>query len=243
MIDKTSKHNVAWSSWLWKNIFLKPVSTLFPNVLMNPASSTLEHLAGWALKKSILIFLNDFRWTQRGIQGEKVNRKVFLNLLEGQNVSLPAPKNTNSSRIKVTKLMPIFAISIEEIRYWEKTVSEAQIHVILEVLMMEQWWNSFQFSCRIPKEEKRDIPDCKACFPKLVLQKKTKNYTLLSQIRESFGKHLCTVLLFIYGPVGHFKQNLILFLWRGVAAKYFWAAFLNTFFDHIIPVEKQQILD
>ena len=127
MIDKTSKHNVAWSSWLWKNIFLKPISTLFPNVFMNPASSTLEHLAGWALKKSILIFLNDFRWTQRGIQGEKVNWKVFLNLFEGQNVSLPAPKNTNSSHIKVTNRIPIFATSIEEIRYWEKTVSEAQI--------------------------------------------------------------------------------------------------------------------
>ena len=36
-----------------KKFLLNPVSSLFPNVFMNPASSTLEHLAGWALKEAI----------------------------------------------------------------------------------------------------------------------------------------------------------------------------------------------
>ena len=87
-------------------------------------------------------------------------------------MSLPAPLNTNSSHIKVTKLMPIFATSIDKVRYWEKTVSEAQTpRHAGENVMMVQRWNSFQFSCKTLQEEKRDIPDSKVCFSKFVLQK------------------------------------------------------------------------
>ena len=112
-----------------KTFLLKPVCSLFPNVFMNPASSSF----GWMdIKKSNLIFLNDLRWALRGIQDGNIDWQVFLNLLEGHTVSLPAPMNTNSFYIKVTKLMPIFAKSIDEVRYWEKIVSEDKSHVILE---------------------------------------------------------------------------------------------------------------
>ena len=112
-----------------KTFLLKPVCSLFPNVFMNPASSTF----GWmGVEKSNLIFLNDLRWALRGIQEGNIDWQVFLNLLEGQTVSLPAPMNTNSFHIKVTKLMLIFAKSIDEVRYWEKIVSEDKPHVILE---------------------------------------------------------------------------------------------------------------
>ena len=100
-----------------KTFLLKPVCSLFPNVFMNPASSSF----GWmGVEKSNLIFLNDLRWALRGIQDGNIDWQVFLNLLEGHTVSLPAPMNTNFFHIKVTKLMPIFAKSIDEVRYWEK---------------------------------------------------------------------------------------------------------------------------
>ena len=68
--------------------------------------------------------------------------------------------------------MPIFATSIDEVRYWEKTVSEAQTpHHIGENFMIAQRWNGFRFSYGILQEEKRDIPDCKVCFSRVVLQK------------------------------------------------------------------------
>ena len=80
--------------------------------------------------------------------------------------------NTNSSHIKVTKLMPMFATSIDEVRCWEKTLSEAQTpRHIGENLMIAHRWDSFQFSYRISQEAKRDIRDCKVCFSKFVLQK------------------------------------------------------------------------
>ena len=48
-----------------KTFLLKPGCSLFPNVFMNPASSTF----GWmGVEKSNLIFLNDLRWAPRGIQ-------------------------------------------------------------------------------------------------------------------------------------------------------------------------------
>ena len=111
-----------------KTFLLKPVCSLFPNVFMNPANSSF----GWmGVEKSNLIFLNDLRWALRGIQDGNIDWQVFLNLL-GHTVSLPAPMNTNFFHIKVTKLMPIFAKSIDEVRYWEKIVSEDKSHVILE---------------------------------------------------------------------------------------------------------------
>ena len=68
--------------------------------------------------------------------------------------------------------MPIFATSIDKMRYWEKTFSDAQTpRHAGENVMMVQRWNSFQFSCKTLQEEKRDIPDSKVCFSKFVLQK------------------------------------------------------------------------
>ena len=124
-----------------KLFLLKPVCSLFPNVFMNPASSTF----GWmGAEKRNLIFLNDLRWAPRVIQGRNIDWQVFLNLLKGQTMSLPALMKRKSSYIKVTKLMPIFATSIVEVPYWEKTVSEVQTpRHIGENFMMAQRRNSF----------------------------------------------------------------------------------------------------
>ena len=136
---------------------------------MNPASSTF---GGVGFEKNYLIFLNNLRWASRSIQRENIDWQVFLNLLEGQTVSLAASKNTKSPRIKVPKLILIFATSIDEVQYWGKTVSEAQtLRHSGENLMIAERRNSLQFSYRIPKEEKKDIPDCKICFSKFALQK------------------------------------------------------------------------
>ena len=63
-----------------KLCLLKPVCNLFPNVFMDPTSSTFVWMG---VEKSNLIFLNDLRWAPRGIQGENIDWQVFLNLLKG----------------------------------------------------------------------------------------------------------------------------------------------------------------
>ena len=68
--------------------------------------------------------------------------------------------------------MSIFAISIGEARYWEKTVYEVQApRHIGKVFMMVRWWNGFRLSYRIPQEEKRNIPDCFVSLLKFLLEK------------------------------------------------------------------------
>ena len=148
-----------------KTFLLKPVCSLFPNVFMNPASSTFDWMG---VKKSNSLSLNDLRWALRGIQGVNINWQVFLNFSEGQTVSLPTPMNTKSSSIKVIKLMPIFPTTIGEVRCWEKTFSEAQTPChIGGNFMMEQWWKSVRFSYRISQKEKKTFQIIKSAFQNL----------------------------------------------------------------------------
>ena len=63
-----------------KLCLLKPVCNLFPNVFIDPTSSTFVWMG---IEKSNLLFLNDLRWAPRGIQGRNIDWQVFLNLLKG----------------------------------------------------------------------------------------------------------------------------------------------------------------
>ena len=152
-----------------KTFLLKPVVDLFPNVFMNPASSTF----GWmGIEKANLVLLNDIRWKPRGIQGGNIEWGDFLNLLEGLHVSLPAPMNTHCSHLKVNKCMPILATSIAPITYWVKDVSEPQTERHHEEnLMMSERWNTFTFTHQIKKADKVIVPNCTVCFSKFILQK------------------------------------------------------------------------
>ena len=83
---------------------------------------------------------------------------------------LPAPMNTNTTHIEVTKRMPIFATSVDEVRYWVNDLNEPLTdRHRLENTMMESRWNVIRFSYQIPRQDKIDVPKCATCFSKLVL--------------------------------------------------------------------------
>ena len=151
-----------------KTFLFKPVLKLLPNVFMNPASSTF----GWmGVEKANLILLNDLRWKPRGIQGGNIDWCDFLNLLEGMEVSLPAPMNTHCAHLKVIKQMPILATSIAPVTYWITDVSEPQTSRHHEEnFMMSERWNTFKFTYQFTRAENLSIPDCTVCFAKFVLQ-------------------------------------------------------------------------
>ena len=148
-----------------KTFLLKPICDILPNVFLNPANSTF---AWMGVEKTNLIFLNGLRWAPK-YKGGNIDWGDFLNLLEGMNVTLPSPMNICSSHLQVSKKMPIFATSIEEVRYWINQRSEPQTerhHV--ENRMMEPRWKTFKFNHQIA-EEKVKVEKCTACFAKFVL--------------------------------------------------------------------------
>ena len=56
--------------------------------------------------------MNDFRWSP-----EMIPWQEFLNLLEGQNVHLAAPKSHFEEDIYLCKDTPIFATSISPVQF------------------------------------------------------------------------------------------------------------------------------
>jgi len=149
-----------------KTFILEPVCSLFPDIFQNPASSTF----GWiGVKKSNLIFLNDFRWAPRK-KGGYIDWADLLKLLEGGHVTLPAPMNSNSAHIEVTKCMPIIATSSEEVHYWINHPDEPMTdrHRV-ENEIMKSRWHVFKFNHQFKKEDKIDVIKCAVCFSKLIL--------------------------------------------------------------------------
>ena len=124
------------------------------------------------VEKSNLIFLNDLRWKPRERAGGNISWGDFLNLLEGLEVTLPAPMNTQSSHIKVMKAMPIVATSVAPVTYWVRDVNEPQTERHhQENFMMHERWNTFNLNHQISQQDKITVPDCTVCFSKFVLQK------------------------------------------------------------------------
>ena len=85
-----------------KTFLLDPLCLLF-KAFVNPAS---DKYAWVGADESEVIYLNGFRWTSTLIWW-----KVFLLLLEGYIVHLPAPKNQYSSDVCIDTDVPIFATS------------------------------------------------------------------------------------------------------------------------------------
>ena len=150
-----------------KTFLLNPLLSLVPNVFENPASSTF----GWlGAEKANLLLLNDFRWKPRS-QGGYIDWQELLNLLEGMKVTLPAPMNTQSKHVEITKVIPIVATSIADVHYWVRDVNEVQTERHqTETDMMNERWNVFRFSYQIPKMQQKKVQECHACFCKFLLQ-------------------------------------------------------------------------
>ena len=155
-----------------KLCLLKPVCNLFPNVFMDPTSSTFVWMG---VEKSSLIFLNDLRWAANS------REEYWL-----ASFSKPFKRlNCVTTSTNERKLLPYQSDQTHtdicnhywQIEYWEKTVSEAQCHVILEKL---SWCHSgktaFDSLIKFPEGKKRHSRLIDS-FQNLYYKKKTKNYT------------------------------------------------------------------
>ena len=113
-------------------------------------------------ENSNLIFLNDLRWKPPGSKHDNIEWQDLLNMLERLLVTLPASMNSYSKHIEFT--MPIFAKSIDKVRYWVNDEKEPQTgRNVLENNMMDVRWNYFKFSHSIPAENKVEVPECTKC--------------------------------------------------------------------------------
>ena len=113
------------------------------------------------VENSNLIFLNDLRWKPPGSKRGNIEWQDLLSMFEGLPVTLPAPMNSCSKHIELTKTMPIFAVSIDKVRYWVNDEKEPQTdRHVLENNMMDARWNYFKFSHNIPAENKAEATEC-----------------------------------------------------------------------------------
>ena len=137
-----------------KSFLLNPLQTIFRS-FTNPAQNTFAWIG---VEKAEVIYLNDLRYSEKLIPWN-----IFLQLLEGAEVRLSAPKNHSPEDIKFVRDTPIFATSIAPVRkYIAGVVHEG------ETEMMACRWNTFRFTHQIDKDNVQELPSCGKCFATLV---------------------------------------------------------------------------
>ena len=105
---KVQEHFNHWFCQLCQDIILSPVSKVFKDTLVSPASTTYARIGA---DEAEIIFLNDYRYNP-----EKISWDDLLRLLEGATVHLPAPTNHYAKDICTESDFPIPATSIGPIR-------------------------------------------------------------------------------------------------------------------------------
>lgn len=137
-----------------KSFLFYPLKKIF-RCFANPASSTFNWLG---VENAEVIFLNDFRWTPQVIPWFQL-----LQLLEGDEVKFPAPKNHAKENIIFTRDCPIFATSADEI-----VSNQIGSLMVKETKMMKKRWKVYEFTHEIPQEEIKEVKPCGVCFCKLI---------------------------------------------------------------------------
>ena len=137
-----------------KSFLFFPLKKIF-RCFANPASSTFNWLG---VENAEVIFLNDFRWTPQVIPWFQL-----LQLLEGDEVKFPAPKNHAKENIIFTRDSPIFATSADEI-----VSNQIGSLMLKETKMMKKRWKVYEFTHEIPQEDIKEVKPCGVCFAKLI---------------------------------------------------------------------------
>ena len=141
-----------------KTFMLSPLQTLFKTF----RNSENNKYAWIGADEVECIFLNDFRSSN-----EVIPRKQVLQLLEGQEIHLPSPKNQYPTDLSIKHDVRIFATGKERIQY----VGKCMVHDEHETEMMNMRWNYFSFHHQIAERDQRVVAPCNKCFCTLVLQK------------------------------------------------------------------------
>ena len=99
-----AQHFNCWSSCT-KTFLIKSLCTIFNN-FVNPAKGTFNWVG---VEKAEIIFLNDFRWSERIIPWDDM-----LRLLEGNKTHVPTPKTHFAQDICWKKILLHFALLLVE---------------------------------------------------------------------------------------------------------------------------------
>jgi len=139
-----------------KSFMLSPLKTIY-NTFCNPATGTFAWVGA---EEAEIILLNDFRWKSSIIAWADM-----LQLLEGDIVHLPAPKNFSKRDIELTRDTPVFATADAPIVFIK---GGSICHANTE--MMNVRWRFFQFWRQIPPAEQLHLSPCGHCFAQLILE-------------------------------------------------------------------------
>ena len=152
-----------------KTFLLEPLTLVFQHCFNTPASSQF----GWlGVEKAQVIYLNDFRWAPLTVKGGTISWDALLRLLEGGETNLPAPMNSCSDHIKLSKEndVPVFCTSRGVLKFYKTDENEPQTNEHhIENRMMDERWKVFHLKYVFEEERKIECDACQFCFSKLVL--------------------------------------------------------------------------
>lgn len=138
-----------------KTFLISPVKTIY-ECFVNPASGSFAWIG---IESAEVVLLNDFRWKPSLIPWCE-----FLQVLEGDVVHFPAPKNIMNKDIVLDKDMPFFATSDAPLVLINKGCLDR-----VNTEMMEVRWKAFKLQRQIPQNEQKQIKPCSHCFAELLL--------------------------------------------------------------------------
>ena len=152
-----------------KTFLLEPLCEVYKDTFNSPAASQF----GWlGVKKSKVIFLNDFRYVPVRIKGGNIAWDALLRLLEGAECKLPAPMNSCAEHIVLTREydMPVFCTTRVPITFYKDDVNEPQTpEHVGENKMMVTRWKTYNLTHVFEEENKVIMDPCGYCFSKFVL--------------------------------------------------------------------------
>ena len=138
-----------------KTFLVSPLKKIF-QCFVNPASGNFARLG---MEDAEVVLLNDFRWKPSLIPWCEL-----LQVLEGDTVHFPAPKNLMSKDIVLDKDTPFFATSDAPLALINGVTIDR-----VNTEMMHVRWNMFQLYWQIPREKQKELKACCSCFAKLII--------------------------------------------------------------------------
>lgn len=153
-----------------KTFLLSPLKLIF-ECFINPASGTFAWIG---IENAEVVWLNDFRWKPSLIPWCEL-----LQVLEGDTVHFPAPKNVMTKDIVLDKDTPFFATSDAPLTLIKGgTIDE------INTEMMQVRWNMFKLHRQIPKNEQKDMKPCISCFGKLITSNSNAHQIYVSDVTQ-----------------------------------------------------------
>ena len=140
-----------------KTFMLKPLCDIF-DAFVNPASGTFAWVG---VEEAEIIFLNDFRWSERILPWQDM-----LRLLEGDKIHVPTPKTHFAQDIILEKDTPMFCTAPSRIRKFSRNYDVNEV----ESEMMDVRWKTFTFFHQMKISETRDIPSCQKSLADFLLE-------------------------------------------------------------------------